>query len=551
MPIRSMPFRRIHTCVACVLLLGTSQAGLAADFLYTVQAGDHPWNVAERYLKNPAMALALRHLNHIPDELRILPGTQLRIPTEWLKLESTQVTLLAVAGDATLRRGSGAARTAMAGELLQAPSVIRTGPDGSATLQFADGSRVMVRRDSELQLQTSQKSVLGSSSAVTLSLVRGQVENQVTPMGKNGGRFEIRTPAATAAVRGTWYRVSVDGQTMRTEVVDGAVQVANPAGQVTAQSVQGTLAQSGRRPLAPIALLPAPSLDGLPQTIERLPIAWPITALAGASRYRTQLAATPEFNATLSDEVTDTARIRVRDITDGSYVLRVRGIDAQGLEGLSAERTLVVHTQPEPPLLMDPAPEAATTVPRPSLRWTQADASLHYRVQISSSSGNGTAPGEVVDEQVVGSASAQPLQDLLPGMYQWRVAAIHPNQGQGPWGDAQPFRRVLPGPGVDIPPPQDGNAVLRWTAQPQTIHYQLQVARNDSFTDPLVDVQTDSPGFSLKDLQPGTHHVRVQATGPDGYTGPWGSTQTFVVPEPRPSHWRALILLAIPVLAIL
>ncbi|WP_295958825.1 fibronectin type III domain-containing protein [Rhodoferax sp.] len=290
-------------------------------------------------------------------------------------------------------------------------------------------------------------------------------------------------------------------------------------------------------------LLPPPSLDGLPNTIERLPIAWPMAALAGASRYRTQLAASFEFSAMLSDEVTDAARIRVRDIEDGSYTLRVRGIDAQGLEGLSAERTLVIHTQPEPPLLIDPAPNAATTTARPNLRWTQGDANLQYRVQLSSD-------GKAVDEQVVSSASAQPPQDLAPGMYQWRVAAIHPTKGQGPWGDAQPFRRVLPGPGVDIPQPQDGNLTLRWTAQPQTAHYHLQVARDDSFTNPLADTDTDSTQFSLTDLQPGPHHVRVQATGTDGYTGPWGSTQTFVVPNPPPSRWGALILLIIPAMAI-
>lgn len=543
------PARRpLHTGLVGLVLLGASYAVQAADFLYTVQPGDHPWNLAERYLKRPSLAQKLRHFNHIADDRRILPGTQLRIPNEWLKLESTQVTLLAVEGDTTLRQDGARTRAALAGELLQAPSVLRTGPDGSATLQFADGSCILVRRDSELQLQTSQKSVLGSASTVALSLLRGHVETQVTPKGNSGGRFEIHTRAAIAAVRGTQYRVSVDGKTMRTEVITGAVNVANPAGQVTARAAQGTVAQRGRGPLTPIALLPAPSLDGLPATIERLPIAWPITALAGASSYRTQLAATSEFSAMLSDEVTGTARIRVRDIGDGTYALRVRGIDAQGLEGLSAERTLVIHTQPEPPLLIDPAPEAATTTARPSLRWTQADASLQYRVQLSTS---GTTPGQSVDEQVVSSASAQPPQDLPPGIYQWRVAAIHPTMGQGPWGDAQPFRRVLPGPGVDIPTPQDGSLTLRWTAQPQTAHYHLQVARDDSFTSPLVDADTDTTQFSLKDLQPGHHHVRVQATGTDGYTGPWGSTQNFVVPDPPPSHWRALILLIIPALAIL
>jgi hypothetical protein len=524
-----------------LVLLCASVAAQAGDFLYTVQPGDHPWNLAERYLKSPSLAQALRLRNQIPDDLRILPGTQLRIPKEWLKLESSQVTVLAVTGNTLLRQGKMPARAAVAGELLQAPSGLRTGPDGSATLQFADGSRVLVRRDSELQLQTSQKSRLGNANIVVLTLVHGSVENQVTPVGDSGGRFEIRTPAAIAAVRGTQYRVYADGQTMRTEVVTGAVNVANPTGQVTAQAEQGTTAQSGRIPDAPIALLPMPPLDGLPATIERLPIAWPIAALPGASRYRTQLAATSEFSAMLSDEVTDTARIRVRDIEDGTYALRVRGIDAQGLEGLSAERTLVIHTQPEPPLLIEPAPEAATTATRPNLRWTQGDASLQYRVQLSRND-------KVVDEQVITHASAQPPQDLSPGIYQWRVAAIHPTKGQGPWGDAQAFRRVLPGPGVDIPTPQDGNLMLRWTAQPQTAHYRLQVARDDSFTSPLIDSTTDTAQFSLKDLQPGTHYVRVQSTGTDGYTGPWGSTQNFVVP--KPSHWGALILLIIPALAI-
>lgn len=544
MLIHSCTLHRLHTGLAGLVLSCTAYAVQAADFLYTVQPGDHPWNLAERYLKSPSLAQALRRFNHIPDDRRILPGTLLRIPKDWLKLESTQVTVLAVAGNTTLRHGRSPERAAVAGERLQAPSNIRTGPDGSATLQFADGSRVMVRRDSELQLKASEKSLLGKANVVVLSLLRGSVENQVTPRGESGGRFEIHTPAAIAAVRGTQYRVSMDGQTMRTEVVTGSVHVANPGGQVTAQAAQGTLAQNGRSPIAPIALLPAPRLDDLPQTIERLPIAWPITALSGASRYRSQLAATSEFSAMLSDEVTDTARIRVRDIDDGTYVLRVRGIDAQGLEGLSAERALVIHTQPEPPLLIDPAPEAVTTAARPSLRWTQGDARLQYRVQLSSH-------GKAVDEQVVASASAQPPQDLSAGIYQWRVAAIHPTKGQGPWGDAQPFRRVRPGPGVDIPTPQDGSLTLRWTAQPQTARYHLQVARDETFADPLIDTETDAVQFSLKDLLPGPHHVRVRATGTDGYTGPWGGTQTFVVPDPPPSHWRALIFLLIPLLAVL
>ncbi|WP_394790946.1 FecR domain-containing protein [Rhodoferax sp.] len=534
-----------RTGLLSLLLAAACTSASAADFIYTVQPGDHPWNLAQRYLKSPSLALRLRRLNNIPDEYRVMPGTRLRIPQEWLKLESAQVRLLAAVGDTTLAQGSAPPRSAVAGEMLQAPAALHTGADGSATLQFADGSRVLVRRDSELELRSSQQRTLGQASLVELALLQGSLENQVTHMSESGGRFEIRTPAAVAAVRGTQFRVYAQGNTMRTEVIEGAVQVANPGGQVTAQAAQGSLAQAGQSPSPPVALLPAPDVSALPERIERLPIDLPLTSLPGASGYRTQIAPDAQFTLAISDETSPTARMRARDVADGSYVLRVRGIDAQGLEGLNAERTLVVHARPEPPLLIEPAPESMTTATRPSFRWTQADPGWSYRLQIMAA-GNPTP----ISDQAASGAGTQSAQDLEPGIYQWRVATVRSDIGQGPWGDAQPFRRVLPGPGVEIPQPKDGSLTLRWTAQPQTAHYRLQVARDNTFATPLVDAQTDSAQYALEKLQPGVHHVRIQAVAVDGYTGPWGSTQTFTVPEPEPSRWRVLLLL-IPLLAVL
>nr|WP_315429899.1 FecR domain-containing protein [uncultured Albidiferax sp.] len=535
--------RHLHTALCSLVLLGAGSMASAADFIYTVQPGDHPWNLAGRYLKSPTLSLKLRQLNQIPDDRRIMPGTRLHIPQAWLKLESAQVRVLAATGDTSLQPGTSAARSAVVGELLQAPSTLRTGPSGSATLQFADGSRVLVRRDSELQLQQAQTRLLGQGSLVTLVLLHGSLENQVTPVGESGGRFEIRSPAAVAAVRGTQFRVYADGSSLRTEVLSGAVNVANASGQVTALAAQGSVAQTGQAPGAPVALLPAPSLESLPERVERLPIDLPLPVLAGANGYRTQIAPDAQFSVAVSDETSPAARIRARDVEDGSYVLRVRGIDAQGLEGLSSQRTLVVHARPEPPLLIEPAPEAVTTAERPVFRWTQADPNWSYRLQI-------LANGETAafDEQVVQGPTAQPARDLPTGLYQWRVAAIQPGKGQGPWGDPQAFRRVLPGPGVDIPPPQDGSLTLRWSAQPQTAQYRLQVARDNSFAGPQTDAQTEAAQYQLQGLEPGVHHVRVQAIGADGYIGPWGSTQTFTVPEPRPQYWRALLLL-LPALA--
>jgi hypothetical protein len=534
--------------LALGLLLGVAlNTATAGDFVYTVQPGDHPWNVAQRYLVSSSLGPQLLQLNKLVDDRHIMPGTRLRIPQSWLKLETAQVRVLAAYGDTTQQNKTNNLIAVSVGDVLSAPVTLRTGPTGSVTLGFADGSRVLMRRDSELQLRQTQQRVLGRANMTQLFLMHGSLENQVTPLGNSGGRFEIRTPAAVAAVRGTDFRVQALGLELRTEVLDGTVNVANRAGQVNTMAGQGALAQIGQSPVRSMRpLLQAPSLDGLPERIERLPIDLPMQRLEGAAAYRTQLAPDAGFNVVLSDETNSAARIRARDVDDGSYVLRLRAIDADGLEGYSAQRTVIVHARPASPLLIEPAAQAVIESARPRFKWAQGEPGWTYRLQIMPSTG--TMP---LDDQVVPAGeSVQPLIDLGPAVYQWRVAAIQPGKGQGPWGDFQTFRRVLPGPGIEPPRVDDGTTTLRWPVQGQVANYRLQVARDQQFTSSLVDVQTELMQYKLQDLAPGTHYVRVQTVGGDGYTGPWGGTQSFVVPEPTPSAWRALLLL-LPLVVLL
>ncbi len=539
--------RRLIRVALGLLACAAFGAANSADFLYTVQPGDHPWNLAQRYLKKPRLVSQLLHLNQIRDDRRIMPGVLLRIPHDWLKLQTTQVRVLATFGDITQRHQGSSERVVQVGELLKSPLTLRTGGTGSATLQFADGTRVLMRRDSELELRQTAQRVLGHASLVQLFLVYGSLENQVTPIADSGGRFEIRTPAAVAAVRGTQFRVHARGFELRTEVLDGSVNLDTGVGQLKANAGQGTVVQASQPPDgSPTPLLAAPSLDGLPERIERLPIDLPMPTLPGASAYRTQLAPDADFSVLASDEISVSARIRARDVEDGRYVLRVRAIDARGLEGFSTQRTLVVHARPASPLMIEPVPLAVTEDARPAFRWALGASGWRYRLQIAAS----TALVPVDDQIVQGEGIARPLQDLPPTRYQWRVAAIHPDTGQGPWSDFQTFRRVLPGPGVEPVRLTDGTTTLRWPGQAQVARYHVQVARDSGFATPLVDAQPEVAQYPLQGLTPGKYHVRVQTIGSDGYTGPWGGTQTFVVPEPAVAGWRVLLLL-VPLIAVL
>ena len=524
-----------------------STAARAADFVYVVQPGDHLWNIAQRYLLHPAQAQDLLQRNQIPNERRLMPGTRLRIPQEWLRLQTTHVRLAALAGEVSVQIGEAAIRPAVAGESLGALTILRTGNSGSASLVFADGSQVLVLRDSELKLRAAATRTIDQAGMVTLELVRGGLENDVRPRQPQGGRFQIHTPAAIAAVRGTRFRVHVDGDAApqaRTEVLTGAVQVFNPGGQVTATAAQGSVARLHEAPRAPVPLLSPPDLSAMPSQVERLPIDLAFAPLDGASAYRVQITPAPAFDVAVRDVITQTPSLRLLDLQNGRYMVRARGIDPQGLEGLAAQRPLALQVGPEPPLLIEPAAGSTTSDARPQFRWTESVAGTRYRLQIS---GPGPAdpliPFLPLLEQTVSEGQAVPDEDLAPGAYRWRVASVRDPLPPGPFSDAVPFRRVLAGPETLIATPAGQRLDLRWSAQPSAVRYRLQVARDADFSAPETDVLTLAPQHALQDLEPGLHHVRVQAIDASGAEGAWGGTQTFSAPEPQASPWRLLWLL--------
>lgn len=525
--------------LGAVLLAGPADA---EDLLYTVRPGDHPWNIAQRYLLRPALALPLAQGNGIADPHRIAPGTRLRIPVQWLRQDPAPVRLLAVAGSVQVHQRDGATRAAQVGESLHAPLHIATGQDGSATLEFASGARVLVAQDSALQVHRATTRALDRSSAATLELLRGRLENDVPSSLAPGQRFEIRMPAAIAAVRGTRFRVQARGSggTARagTEVLQGAVQLANPAGAVLVHAGQGSQASRDAAPPAPQALLPAPDLSGLPLRIERLPTALPFTPLAGANGYRVQLADDAHYTTTRMDEAGSEPVLQLPPVPDGDYVLRVRGINGHGLEGLSAEVALQVHARPEPPLLIAPAAGAQIVQPRPGFEWTQGRDHAGFRLQLFA--GDGTLR---LDEHSTANRF-QPAQALPPGHYRWRVASIDASGRAGPFGDAQRFERVEAGPQAELAPPAaDGSMVLRWSVPPGAAGYQVQLAREAGFAAPLLDRHVEEPQLQLPTLAPGDYLVRVRRVTDDGALGPWSEPQTFTIPEPRAARWPLLWLL--------
>ena len=109
------------------------------------------------------------------------------------------------------------------GDLVQQGDVVRTGTASHAILTFYDGSTIEVEPDSELVVETLEATSAGDI-LMTMRQNLGRSWHVVSRALTADSRYEVRTPTATATVRGTAFLVNVEpsGRT-NVQTTDGRV----------------------------------------------------------------------------------------------------------------------------------------------------------------------------------------------------------------------------------------------------------------------------------------------------------------------------------------
>lgn len=519
----------LRTALALLLVLASALPAFATDWVYRVRPGDTVWDLARAHLRADVPWQRLQAHNAIADPGRLVPGSRMGFPVEWLRVRPVKARVVAIEGQATASdRGDFSDRRAvLAGMEFDAGAALRTDGDASLTLAFADGSQLRLHGDSELHLD--RLSAFGATGMVDtrMRLSRGRTSSQVQRSRGPASRFIITTPGLMSSVRGTDFRVAVDeAGRSRSEVLEGRVEVSGGGRQVQLAAGRGTFSDARQRPTAPTRLLAAPDLSAWPASLERLParLSWP--AVDGAIGYRLQASASEDFPTLLQDERIDRPEADYRARADGRVFVRVRAIDGNGLEGVDATRAIEVSAQPAAPFVVAPQPGDAVAGPRPRLRWTQSpDQTLTYRVQVADAA-DFASPLVATDGLRKGELRVEPA--LAEGDYYWRIAATDATGRAGPFGDPVPFSVKAAGAGPAVGAESvDGALRVSWpaTGEPGQ-RYRFQASRTADFASVEVDRSVDEPQVLLADLRGGTWYLRVQAVDDDGFEHPFGPTQS-------------------------
>jgi hypothetical protein len=562
---RSNPRPALLACLCAALLPAAAAVAAPAEatapqpFLvpYTVTAHDTLIGLNRTVFTMPGAWKEVARINHLPDSNRISPGQVLMVPPEYLHTKVVPAQVVSAFGD--VRIGG---KPAAGGALLNVGDTIRTGDASTAVVQLADGSHVKLAPDTEGRLDEQRRFQVKATAAAideglvaaSLRLVSGSVEVFASKV-LRARPLEVSTPTAVIGVRGTVYRVrnavtpasgaAAQVDASATEVLEGKVHAqvgAAAAGQAADVPANfGAPLEAGRKPVV-LPLPPVPDLSGVPALFDQLPIK---VHVPGNGPLRVQLANDAAFDHILLDMHVDAGDdIRIPQLADGDWHLRVRRISPEGLEGLDGVRDFQLRARPESPFLMDPPANAKRPVGDVPLRWTHNPDAATYVLEVARDpqfTQIALRDDQLRGEQVV-FHPADTDYGAADGVYWWHVVSVTADGRRGAWSDTQALvlRPTPRAPLGRLGP--DGTAIeLAWGGRAED-RAEVELAADADFQQIVARGDFGAPTGRLPRPATGTYWARYRFVEPDGFRTAWSGAVRIDVP----SSWHAALRALLP-----
>lgn len=138
------------------------------------------------------------------------------------KVFGATTSLTVLSGDVMVRRAGGDFVAAFDGQVLSEGDTIRTGADARAVLTYFEGSTVTIEPDTQLTIDNAS-TLADGGTVVVMTQAFGRSWHVVTKLITGSSKYDVRTPASTASVRGTEFEVNSDGDQTTVSTTEGTV----------------------------------------------------------------------------------------------------------------------------------------------------------------------------------------------------------------------------------------------------------------------------------------------------------------------------------------
>ncbi|EIM62943.1 FecR domain-containing protein [Desulfobacter postgatei] len=497
----------------------------------TVAKKDNLVNISKTWLENPHDWKRISNFNQLKNFNLIYPGQRIKIPVKLLKGIPMEGVVTFIKGDVwACPEGTEARSVLKKADVVGQGAQIETGKESAVEITFEDGSAFFLRPETRVSIRTArQRQPYFMIRRLFVPAGRTMMHIQKSTGGES--RFEIHTPSAVSAARGTQFRVSVDNdKTTRTEVLDGMVGVAGTGKEVMLDSGQGTWVEKGKQPNTPQTLLPPPALEGLRPLYQSVPIDFSLAMPQKAVAARVIVAKDPEMKDVVKEVVVQKGDpVPKIMLPDGNYYCQTLSMSPAGLEGIPlAPQGFKVRTNPFPPFVQRPVNGEELKTKRVEVEWLKVGDAASYSVQVSKESDFKNLYRNI--EGITGTRQSIVLEEY--GVYYLRVCAIAEDDFKGLWSDAISFSVVEPpkAPEGMAPAVDKKTITIRWQEMGPDMTYLFQMAKDPLFKEVLLEKTTNVSDVRFdRPKKGGTYYVRVRAVDPDGYEGRFTPAQAFEI----------------------
>ena len=318
--------------------MNTALAQTQTDSIITrsvvVQEGETLRSIARREFGKSGLSSMLANFNALQESDALFAGQIIRIPL-FTPVERQFATVIFVKGD-VVKNNIEVKRD----DKVYLHELLVTGEAGFAAIQFSSGSVVTLQPNTHAKLERLNCLDSDASCLIVLDSAQGEVSSDVNRRDGQPTEFTIKTPYASAAVRGTIFEMNAVSSKLLVGVTEGEVLLQG-ASDLPLDQGFGTVAQVDLPPLDPIALLPAPVYRYIPtRAAKGDTISW--WALSDVEQYLINLSSDEDGLEVVANYNETQGILAVDDINAGEYFMNVRGIDSNGLKGFKSPTKIVV-----------------------------------------------------------------------------------------------------------------------------------------------------------------------------------------------------------------
>jgi hypothetical protein len=489
------------------------------EWTYTIEADQTVQGIANRFLASGISSSRILQHNNLVNSSQLKSGDTVKIPLSWLQQQPDPARASSVSGQVMIFSGRDSSKRP-----LTSGTLIRVGDEvishsGSTTIELADGSTMRLSPNSRLAFNRLTRYGKSGMADTRLRLNDGELETRVEPFVEDGSRFEIETPSAVAAVRGTMFTLKTDATGTDLRVTEGRVAF-GPTGK-TRVIPRGYSARvsSGRSDDINIRRLPpAPTINPMPTQLTQLPetLSWEPN---GASRYRVNVFEADTGRWLQSANLED-INYNLDLLDNGNYQVQLAALDSRGIAGMPGTVDFKVDLQARAAELTMPASGEAVNDDMPEFRWQLRGQNevAHIEIADDQSFSNVIATSEWAPDQ-----RALPSRPLSPGKYYWRVVT---EAGGNSVATSEVRTLIING---TLPPVRiisvnyvDKQVRVFWGKVDTASGYRLQLSEEPGFRNIIKEAELADTTAALRLIPGRRYFLRLKALSDGPLESRWG-----------------------------